>query len=211
MERRSAGPAARAAAAGAPPAAFELGRVGLVLAGADQRPQLDPAGLRPCGWADGCTSPGSATPCAASSSPNTQSTASSTAGVERKETLRSTGTKLLSATRLRSANHSRISLSLRGSARWKPKIDCLMSPTANTVRAALDRALADEELLGQAADHLPLVGVGVLRLVDQHMVDAAVELVEHPGGAVGALQQRGAWRRSGRRSRAPRAAAWRGV
>ena len=55
--------------------------------------------------------------------------------------------------------------------------------------AALDRALAGEEFLGQPADHLPLVGVGVLRLVDQHMVDAAVELVEHPGRTVRALQK----------------------
>ena len=76
--------------------------------------------------------------------------------------------------------------------------------------AALDRALADEEFLGQAADHLPLVGVGVLRFVDQHMVDAAIELVEHPGRTGRALQQARGWPRSGRRSRAPRAAAWRG-
>ena len=55
--------------------------------------------------------------------------------------------------------------------------------------AALDRAFAHEEFLGQAADHLPLVGVGVLRFVDQHMVDAAIELVEHPGRARRALQQ----------------------
>ena len=39
------------------------------------------------------------------------------------------------------------------------------------------------------ADHLPLVGIGVLRLVDQHMVDAAVELVEHPGSALRRAEQ----------------------
>ncbi len=54
---------------------------------------------------------------------------------------------------------------------------------------AVDRAGACEEFLGQAADHLPLVGVGVLCLVNQHVVDPAVELVEHPRGGVGVFQQ----------------------
>ena len=35
----------------------------------------------------------------------------------------------------------------------------------------------------------PLRRVGVLRLVDQDVVDAAVDLVEHPGGGAGARQQ----------------------
>ena len=39
-----------------------------------------------------------------------------------------------------------------------------------------------EELLGQRGDHLPLLRVGVLRLVDQDVVEAAVELEQHPGG-----------------------------
>ena len=39
---------------------------------------------------------------------------------------------------------------------------------------------AGEELLGQRADHVPLLGARVLRLVDQDVVEAAVELVEHP-------------------------------
>ncbi len=42
-------------------------------------------------------------------------------------------------------------------------------------------APADEELAGQGAKDVPLLGRGVLRLVEQDMVDAAVELVEHPG------------------------------
>ena len=39
-----------------------------------------------------------------------------------------------------------------------------------------------EELLGECRDHLPLLRVGVLRLVDQDMVEAAVQLEQHPGG-----------------------------
>ena len=38
------------------------------------------------------------------------------------------------------------------------------------------------ELAGQPPDDVPLLGRGVLGLVDQDMVDAAVQLVEHPGG-----------------------------
>ena len=47
---------------------------------------------------------------------------------------------------------------------------------------------AGKELLGQLMQDVPLLGRGVLRLVQQHVLDAAVQLVEHPGG-VGALGQ----------------------
>ena len=46
-----------------------------------------------------------------------------------------------------------------------------------------------EEFLRQRGNDLPLLGVGVLGLVDQNVVDAAVELEEHP------------WRDPGRCSR----------
>ena len=77
------------------------------------------------------------------------------------------------------------------------------------VRRARRAPGADEELAGQGAQDVPLVGRGVLRLVEQHVVDAAVELEQHPG-RVGALgQQRVRSARSGRRSRAPAAPSWR--
>ena len=42
-----------------------------------------------------------------------------------------------------------------------------------------------------AANDLPLLRAGVLRLVDQDVVDAEIELVEHPGGRhVGEQRQR---------------------
>ncbi len=50
-------------------------------------------------------------------------------------------------------------------------------------------ARAGEELRRQSLDDAPLRRVGILRLVHQDMVDAAVDLVEHPGGRVGAGQQ----------------------
>ena len=46
--------------------------------------------------------------------------------------------------------------------------------------------------LHQRADHLPLQQVGILRLINQHVIDAAVELEAHPiGGARFAQQARG--------------------
>jgi hypothetical protein len=44
------------------------------------------------------------------------------------------------------------------------------------------RAGAGGEFVGEVAHDLPLLLAGVLRLVDQHMVDAEIELVVHPGG-----------------------------
>ena len=41
-------------------------------------------------------------------------------------------------------------------------------------------ALTGEKFLGQFLDDFPLFGTGVLGLVDQDMIDAAVELVQHP-------------------------------
>ena len=45
---------------------------------------------------------------------------------------------------------------------------------------AVARACAGGELRDQMSDDVPLPGAGVLRLVDQHVIDAAVELVMHP-------------------------------
>src|ERR1700733_11055784 len=76
-----------------------------------------------------------------------------------------------------------------GSAPWKLKMDCFSSPTAKMVR--VPRApFAGEEFLGQLADDAPLLGAGVLRLVDQDVVDAIVELVEHPLRGIAFFQQR---------------------
>ena len=49
---------------------------------------------------------------------------------------------------------------------------------------ALDRAraCAGNKFRDQLADDLPLLRAGVLRLVDQHVVDPEIELVVHPGG-----------------------------
>jgi hypothetical protein len=59
----------------------------------------------------------------------------------------------------------------------------LRSPTANTA--------AGEEIGGQVGGDLPLCGRGVLHLVEQQMVQPAVELEQHPGGAAGIFEQGG--------------------
>ena len=51
------------------------------------------------------------------------------------------------------------------------------------------RAGAGGEFVGEVAHDLPLLLAGVLRLVDQHVVDAEIELVVHPGG-IDVAQQR---------------------
>ena len=53
------------------------------------------------------------------------------------------------------------------------------------------RTGARGEILGDLAQDLPLLGVRVLRLVDQHVVDAAIELVEHPGRVAAREQRQG--------------------
>ena len=69
-------------------------------------------------------------------------------------------------------------------------VDRLLLVADGEQRAQLvARALAGEELRRQSLDDAPLRRIGVLRLIDQDVVDAAVDLVKHPGGGVGAQQQ----------------------
>src|SRR6516225_1910806 len=56
---------------------------------------------------------------------------------------------------------------------------------------AYARAGAGEELAGQSLDDLPLFGACILRLIDQHMIDALIELVVHPGRTVMAQKRMG--------------------
>src|SRR6516165_5547694 len=56
---------------------------------------------------------------------------------------------------------------------------------------ACTRARAGEELAGQSLNDLPLFGTRVLRLIDEHVIDALIELVVHPGGSVVAQQRKG--------------------
>ena len=52
-----------------------------------------------------------------------------------------------------------------------------------------DGAGPGKEVGGDRPHHGPLVGAGILRLVDQDVLDARIQLVEHPGGGIGARQE----------------------
>jgi hypothetical protein len=51
------------------------------------------------------------------------------------------------------------------------------------------RAFAREEFFRQLAHDVPLLGAGILRFVDQDVIEAAIELVEHPAGCLVAFEQ----------------------
>ena len=53
----------------------------------------------------------------------------------------------------------------------------------NGAQGVVARAFAGKEFHRQRARHVPLFGAGVLRFVDENMVESAVELEEHPFGA----------------------------
>ncbi len=56
----------------------------------------------------------------------------------------------------------------------------LVADRKNRAGDAVAGARARGELGNDVCDDIPLPGAGVLRLVDQHMIDAAIELVMHP-------------------------------
>ena len=121
---------------------------------------------------------------------NTVSTPSSTSVVERKESDSGFCTKLRPASSAFRRKNRSISASISGAAPWKLKIDCLSSPTAKIVRSRSTAAPAPEKKSSATpGDDVPLVGTGILRLVDEDVVDARIELVEHPGGRIGARQK----------------------
>ena len=79
-----------------------------------------------------------------------------------------------------------------GGRRTLEAVDRLLLVADGEQRAhLLARAAAGEELLGQRADHVPLHRARVLRLVDQDVVEAAVELVEHPLHRLGGGEKAG--------------------
>src|SRR5260370_40272696 len=57
----------------------------------------------------------------------------------------------------------------------------LVADRKNAARLRLAHPLPGRELGGEPADDLPLRRAGILRLVDQHVIDAEIELVMHPG------------------------------
>src|SRR6185437_6151877 len=58
----------------------------------------------------------------------------------------------------------------------------LVADREHGARHTVARASAGSEFRDDMRDDVPLPRAGVLRLVDQHVIDAAVELVVHPAG-----------------------------
>src|SRR3954453_16876633 len=58
----------------------------------------------------------------------------------------------------------------------------LVADRRDRARDTLTRALARRELGDDVGDNVPLLWAGILRLVDQDVIDAAIELVMHPVG-----------------------------
>ena len=135
------------------------------------------------------SAPSSATPSRAPAWRKIASTARSTGSVERNEISSGRICQSWSALATRSWKCCRIAQEgLRVGA--LKAVDRLLGVADREDRAgAVARALAGEEFLGERRDDLPLFGVGVLRLVDQDVVETAVELEEHPGRDSRASQQ----------------------
>src|SRR5258708_19898025 len=70
-------------------------------------------------------------------------------------------------------------LARRGALERKDRL-LLVADREDRAGDAVARAFAGSEFGDDMRNDIPLPGAGVLRLVDQHMIDAAVELVMHP-------------------------------
>ena len=181
-----------------------LDRLGLL-----GRPDLDQPGVAGAmGDVPDRLAPTPSGPASRAGSAKTRSTASSSGSTERNDSVSGTRRQGSSA-RPACARERLADVGEHVRRRALEAVDRLLLVADREQRARhLARAGAGEELLRQRADHLPLHRAGILRLVDQDVVEAAVELVEHPlDRRRGAEQARGP-ARSGRRNRAPRAAPW---
>ena len=69
----------------------------------------------------------------------------------------------------------------RGALKRKDRL-LLVADRKDRARDAIARAFARGEFGNDMGDDVPLPRAGILRLVDQHVIDAAVELVVHPAG-----------------------------
>ena len=129
-------------------------------------------------------------PLRASAPAKTLSTADRMSSVERNDQLSFTVSKLPLAARTRLPKKRPLSANSAGIGALEG-IDRLLLVADRKDRAVdvVARAEAGKELFGEAPHDIPLRRAGVLRLVDQDVVDALVELVLHPGADIGARQQ----------------------
>ena len=74
----------------------------------------------------------------------------------------------------------RVELARRRALKGEDRL-LLVADREHGAHHAVTRARTGGEFRDEMRDDVPLPGAGILRLVDQHMIDAAVELVVHPG------------------------------
>ena len=140
-------------------------------------------------WCGGGGASSPVRPRQARSAAKTASTPSRTFGAERNET--DSGTAAKASSRLfvaprEPAAHRREHMR-RGALEGEDRLLLVADGEEGALGAA--RAFAGQKLLAELGEDRPLRRRGVLRLVDQEVLQRSVELVEHPGG-VGALEQR---------------------
>ena len=124
-------------------------------------------------------------------SAKTWSTAPSTSAVERNETRRRTGSKRWPGAVAPALDAAPFLLEALGPGALEG-IDRLLLVAHGKERAqSIACSFAGKEIVRECADDAPLAGARVLRLVDQDVIDALVQLVVHPGAGAVALQQIG--------------------
>ena len=162
-----------------------------------------PAGWRARSRGAGRSS-GSTTPPAPPAGRTRRRPAASTAGTERNERSSSSARIGRRAARARAAQLVPDAAEI-GEVGTLEAVDRLLLVADHEQRALAARARPAPAKSSSVSlsDDPPLPRAGVLRLVDQHMVDPRVELEQHPLGLARPLQQRVRCARSGRRSRAP--------
>ena len=128
-------------------------------------------------------SPSSRRPVRAASVANVMSTAARMAGAERNEKLSGTRSNGFCASRQRRSKCAPHLAEKLGRRALEGEDRLFLVPDREHGAIARSRALSGKELLGQRFDNAPLLGRIVLRLVDQQVVEAIVELLHHPGGA----------------------------
>src|SRR5690349_17697177 len=74
---------------------------------------------------------------------------------------------------------ARVEFARRGALKGEDRL-LLVADREDRTLDALARALAGREFGNDVGDNVPLLWAGILRLVDQHVIDAAIKLVMHP-------------------------------
>ena len=121
---------------------------------------------------------------------NTASTAASTASVERNERVSGTSFQTCSIAIALARNVAPDRAEADGIGALEAVDRLLLVAHREQGAGSLACAFAGEKLLGQALDDRPLLRVGILRLVNEDVVHATVDLEQHPRRSAGTREER---------------------